>query len=89
MDVALFNQRGVKMAKLTGLYRRGSAYDMCVVLPKAHPVRIKYKNGKFVQSLGSCSHREAIYKGTAIRADVLSGRMTQPHHVRSNPPTPI
>jgi hypothetical protein len=72
------------MAKLTGLYRRGTACYVCVVLPKNHPLRIKYKNGKFVQSLGNCSHRDAITKGTTKRAEVLGGRLAQTNVIQPN-----
>jgi integrase len=61
------------MAGLTGLFQRGSSYYIQVVLPADHPLQNRYKNGKFVVSLGHCSHREALLRGTIKRAEVLLG----------------
>ncbi|MEI8028720.1 MAG: phage integrase SAM-like domain-containing protein [Comamonadaceae bacterium] len=77
------------MAKLTGLFRRGTAYYMCVVLPQNHPLRIKYRNGKFVQSLGRCTYREAVTKGTTKRAEVLGSSLTQPSLIQASTATAI
>lgn len=65
------------MAGLTGLFQRGSSYYMRVVLPPHHPLQTKYKNGKFVTSLGLCSYREAVKRGTIKRAEVLFGAIRQ------------
>lgn len=65
------------MAGLTGLFHRGSSYYMRVVLPPRHPLQTKYKNGKFVTSLGHCSYREAVKRGTIKRAEVLFGDTLQ------------
>lgn len=62
------------MATLTGLFQRGTAYYLCIVLPLTHPLQGKYKNGRLVASLGRCSHREAVLKGTIKRAEVLGGQ---------------
>jgi integrase len=70
------------MAGLTGLFQRGSSYYIQVVLPPHHPLQTKYKNGKFVTSLGQCSYREAVKRGTIKRAEVLFGTTQQ-----CNPPT--
>ena len=82
------------MANTTGLFLRGSSYYLCVVLPRTHPLRASYKNGKYVISLGACTHRESIIRATIKRAEVL-GHLTatkldqnltthegmhQPHH---------
>jgi hypothetical protein len=61
------------MASLTGLFQRGTAYYLCIVLPLRHPLKSNYKNGKMVSSLGRCTHREAVLKGTVRRAEVLGG----------------
>ncbi len=61
------------MASLTGLFQRGLAYYLCIVLPRQHPLQGKYKNGKLVSTLGRCTHREAVLKGTIKRAEVLGG----------------
>jgi integrase len=74
LGVALFNQRGGPMAALTGLFQRGTAYYLRVVLPNNHPMKRQYKNGEFVTSLGRCTHREATTRGTLKRAEILDGR---------------
>ena len=74
------------MAKLTGLFQRGSSYYVQVVLPLQHPLRHRYKNGKYVVSLGRCSHREALLKGTLKRAQILLG--IDPLQVALSAPSP-
>jgi len=59
------------MAGLTGLFKRGGSFYLRIVLPKQHPLLSKYANGHFVQTLGACSHREAVRRGTIRRAEVL------------------
>ena len=59
------------MANATGVFLRGSSYYLCIVLPRTHPLRSCYRNGKYVVSLGACSHRESIIRGTVKRAEVL------------------
>ena len=66
------------MATFTGLFQRGTAYYLCIVLPLKHPLQGKYKNGRLVVSLGRCSHREAVLKGTIKRAEVLGGQHLPP-----------
>jgi integrase len=61
------------MATLTGLFQRGTAFYMKVVLPQDHPSLPKYKNGRVVVSLGACSQRDAIAAGTVKRAQILAG----------------
>jgi integrase len=61
------------MASLTGLFKRGGSFYLRIVLPKHHPLLSKYANGHFVQTLGACSHREAVRRGTIKRAEVLAG----------------
>lgn len=61
------------MAHLTGVFQRGSAFYLRIVLPKGHPLSARYRNGRFVKSLGTCSHREALQRGLAKRAEVLCG----------------
>lgn len=61
------------MAGLTGLFKRGGSFYLRIVLPKHHPLLSKYANGHFVQTLGACSHREAVRRGTIRRAEVLAG----------------
>jgi hypothetical protein len=58
------------MVRLTGLFMRGSSYYTQVVLPHDHPLRLQYKNGQFVASLGKCSSLEAQIKGTIKRAQI-------------------
>ncbi len=65
------------MAVLTGLFQRGSSYYLRVVLPLLHPLQTKYKNGEFVVSLGPCSYRDAVLRGTIERAGVLYGANPQ------------
>ena len=74
----LLDQREANMAGLTGLFQRGSSYYLQVVLPLNHPLQKTYKNGKFVQSLGRCSYRDAIRNGTIKRAEVLYGAVQKP-----------
>ena len=66
------------MAGLTGLFQRGSCYYLQVVLPLNHLLQKTYKNGKFVQSLGRCTYRDAIRDGTIKRAQVLYGAVQKP-----------
>jgi integrase len=61
------------MAGLTGLFRRGSTYYMRVVLPLDHPLRSERPTGRIVISLGSSNYREALSKGYAKRAEILTG----------------
>lgn len=61
------------MANLTGLFRRGGSYYIRIVLPQNHPLRENYRSGRLVQTLGACSHREAMRQGTVRRAEVLAG----------------
>ena len=65
------------MADLTGLFTRGSSYYLRVVLPDSHPATSQYRSGKVVLSLGACSRREAISKGTILRAEILRGGSSQ------------
>lgn len=58
---------------LTGLFLRGSAYYLRIVLPQHHPLRPRYRNGRFVCALGRCSYLEAVRIGTLKRAEVLFG----------------
>ena len=59
------------MANLTGLFQRGSTYYVRIVLPREHQLRSSYKNGCYVVTLGTCSYREALLKGTIKRAEIL------------------
>lgn len=69
------------MAQLTGLFERGGAYYLRVVLPLHHPLLDRYKSGKVVSSLGRCSHREAIRLGTIKRAEILWGESFHPKRI--------
>ena len=69
------------MAHLTGLFERGGAYYLRVVLPLHHPLLDRYKSGKVVSSLGRCSHREAIRLGTIKRAEILWGESFHPKRI--------
>ena len=73
------------MAGLTGLFLRGSTYYMRVVLPLDHPLRLERPTGRIVISLGSSSYREAIAKGTAMRAEILTGAVLTS---KTTPPLP-
>ena len=61
------------MSQLTGLFRRGTAYYLRIVLPNGHPLKEQLKCGRFVTSLGACSYREALRRGMLKRAEVLCG----------------
>lgn len=67
------------MSHLTGLFQRGRSYYLRIVLPDSHPLKNNYLNGRLVLSLGRCSHREALQKGTLKRAEVLWGSSPQIH----------
>jgi len=69
------------MAQLTGLFERGGAYYLRVVLPLHHPLLDRYKSGKIVSSLGRCSHREAVRLGTIKRAEILWGESLHPKRI--------
>lgn len=64
------------MASIPGLFRRGGSYYLRIVLPLDHPLRAQYRNGRWVQTLGPRSHREAVHMGTAKRAEILAGFAT-------------
>ena len=69
------------MAQLTGLFERGGAYYLRVVLPLNHPLLDRYKSGKVVSSLGRCSRREAVRLGTIKRAEILWGESLHPRRI--------
>ncbi len=73
------------MSSLTGLFTRGSSYYLRVVLPPTHPARFKHRNGRVVVSLGACSKREAVIKGTVLRAEILNGDGVFSEQVQSSP----
>lgn len=78
------------MANLTGLFERGGSYYLRVVLPQHHPLKSRYQSGKLVQSLGKCSYREAVRRGTLMRSEVLYGSVipdTAPAQVPPSAPT--
>lgn len=78
------------MARLTGLFQRGGSYYLRIVLPHDHPLKSRYRNGRWVQTLGPCSHREAVRLGTIRRAEVLHSLEHTPAlpHEHSGTPTP-
>lgn len=55
--------------KVTGLFRRGGSYYLKVVLPQNHPLKHRYRNGRYVVTLGQCSFIEANHTGTVKRAE--------------------
>lgn len=59
------------MAKLTGLFQRGSIYYVRVVLPIKHPLRAIYKSGKVVTSIGELKRKDAEIIGMIKRAEIL------------------
>lgn len=61
------------MSQLTGLFKRGNAFYLRIVLPPGHPLLARHTCGRFVKSLGTCSHREALRRGLQKRAEVLCG----------------
>jgi hypothetical protein len=63
---------------IPGLFRRGSAYYLRVVLPIGHPLACRYRSGRVVLSLGACSHLAAVLAGLARRATLLAGVQTSP-----------
>jgi integrase len=76
------------MTTLTGLFSRGSSYYLRVVLPRNHPDTHRYRSGKVVLSLGSCGKRDAINKGTILRAQVLRGEHRPDHEPIGHRPAP-
>lgn len=78
------------MAGLTGLFKRGGSFYLRIVLPNHHPLKGKYANGNFVQTLGACSHREAVRRGTIKRAEVLTGlQLSTPATTTTEAPTAL
>jgi integrase len=69
------------MAHLTGLFRRGGSFYIRIVLPKDHPLQVLHSNGRLVKTLGPCSYKAAIIKGTIKRAEVLGNydHVATPH----------
>ena len=61
------------MARLTGLFLRGGNYYLRIVLPENHPLRAQHRCGRWVQSLGAATFRDAVAVGTLKRAEVLAG----------------
>lgn len=61
------------MRHVTGLFRRGCSYYLRVVLPLNHPLAPRYRNGRYVVSLGQCSIAEANRRGALKRAEILYG----------------
>jgi integrase len=61
------------MAQLTGLFQRGGSYYLRIVLPQDHPLRAKYRNGRYVHTLSPSTYRGAVLQGTLKRAEVLAG----------------
>lgn len=61
------------MRHVTGLFRRGGSYYLRVVLPLNHPLKPRYRNGRYVVTLGRCSFSEANRLGTLKRAELLYG----------------
>lgn len=61
------------MKKVTGLFRRGGSYYLKVVLPQNHPLKHRYKNGRYVVTVGQCSLAEANHRGIVKRAELLFG----------------
>ena len=58
------------MAHLTGLFQRGTAYYLRIVLPEDHPLKTRYRNGRFVQSLGTRSYLEL---GSGVERSRING----------------
>ncbi|MCY1165128.1 hypothetical protein D9M73_50270 [compost metagenome] len=54
------------MARLTGLFQRGGSYYLRIVLPNDHPLKSKYRNGRYIQTLGPSGYRKAVLNGTLI-----------------------
>lgn len=59
------------MRHVTGLFRRGGSYYLRVVLPQDHPLKPRYRNGRYVVSLGQCTVAEANRRGALKRAELL------------------
>ena len=70
--------------KVTGLFRRGGSYYLKVVLPQNHPLKHRYRNGRYVVTLGQCSFIEANHTGTVKRAELLYG--FNPETAPTDPP---
>lgn len=58
------------MATLTGLFQRGTAYYLCIVLPPQHPLRSSYKNGKLMSGASRCLSQRTFLRndGRFLRA---------------------
>ena len=79
------------MAQLTGLFQRGGSYYIRIVLPSEHPLNSHHTNGRLVHSLGPCSHKTAVIKGTVKRAEILgnyAGHHVAPQQVLGTPTPP-
>ena len=61
------------MSQLTGLFQRGNAFYLRIVLPNGHPMLARHPGGRLVKSLGTCNPREAARLGLQKRAEVLCG----------------
>lgn len=61
------------MSQLTGLFQRGNAFYLRIVLPKGHLLLARHPGGRLVKSLGTCNPRDAARLGLQKRAEVLCG----------------
>lgn len=61
------------MRHATGLFRRGGSYYVRVILPPDHPLKARYRNGRYVVTLGQCSFPEANRRAALKRAELLYG----------------
>ena len=73
------------MRKVTGLFRRGGSYYLKVVLPQNHPLKNRYRNGRYVVTLGQCSFIEANQRASVKRTELLFG-FTPPAPAPANAP---
>ncbi|MGV0959638.1 MAG: tyrosine-type recombinase/integrase [Limnohabitans sp.] len=76
------------MRHATGLFRRGGSYYVRVILPPDHPLKARYRNGRYVVTLGQCSFPEANRRAALKRAELLYGfkpvaQATEPVRLRA------
>ena len=79
------------MAQLTGLFQRGGSFYIRILLPKDHPLKTLHANGRLVHTLGPCSYKAAVIRGTVKRAEILgnyAGQHVAPQQVLATPALP-
>ena len=73
------------MSKPTGLFERNGHFYLRLIIP-THQRHLFNGRTRIVQSLKTCSKRQAIVAATLLRAEILSTLLSQGQ--RENAPTP-